>query len=432
MKPDFSPATGVEAQRVWSEVLRPLAVELRGDVRELSLQVVERIRGRFPELFAEPDSFEENRAASEANLRLFCDLVEHGEDPAEVQLPAEAIAYTRETVRRGIPLSAILRSLRLGHAEMTRVLAERLAMRVDVTADLGVATELASAWAFALVDVLSLQAEDAYSLERDRWLRSAAASRAATIDALVEGRDIDAAAASLRLGYELGRSHLAAVAWLDESVEGHDPLAVLEAAVTEFATAIGSGGSLVQPRGLLVADAWLAVADDLAVGAGEDLRLDAATAPGVRLALGGPARGLAGFRASHRQAIQARRVATLMQRRAGTVTSNRRVAISALATHDVEQAREFVAHELGALAADDDVARRLAATLAVYLEEHGSNTRAAKRLGIHENTVRYRIRQAEEMLERPVDERTLDLRVALKLADVVRTAPDDVHSQARG
>lgn len=80
----------------------------------------------------------------------------------------------------------------------------------------------------------------------------------------------------------------------------------------------------------------------------------------------------------------------------------------------------FVARELGALAADDDVSLRLAATLRTFLDENASRSRAAKRLGIHENTVSYRVRQAEEILGRSVDERALDLRVALSLVNVLR------------
>ena len=76
--------------------------------------------------------------------------------------------------------------------------------------------------------------------------------------------------------------------------------------------------------------------------------------------------------------------------------------------------------ELRGLAADDDLTTRLTATLRTYLDEHSSRSRTAKRLGIHENTVSYRIKQAEEILGRSVDQRTLELRVALALAHLVR------------
>ena len=116
-------------------------------------------------------------------------------------------------------------------------------------------------------------------------------------------------------------------------------------------------------------------------------------------------------------------MATLGRRRVGRLTRYGRVALSAF-TGDLDQARVFVERELGELAGDDDVSLRLAATLRAYLDEQASRGRTAKRLGIHENTVSYRIRQAEEILGRGIGERTLDLRVALALVDVVRPGAD--------
>jgi DNA-binding PucR family transcriptional regulator len=113
-------------------------------------------------------------------------------------------------------------------------------------------------------------------------------------------------------------------------------------------------------------------------------------------------------------------MALLAGRRAGSVTRYAAVALAALATNDLEETRAFVTAQLGGLARDDDVALRLAATLRVYLDENASPTRTAKRLGIHENTVANRVRQAEKLLGRPVAEQRLELHVALALAPLVR------------
>ena len=108
----------------------------------------------------------------------------------------------------------------------------------------------------------------------------------------------------------------------------------------------------------------------------------------------------------------------------GGVTRYLDIAVRALATADVDQARAFVARELGPLASRDETNRRLAATVRTYLDENGSRGRAARRLNVHENTVAYRLRQAEEILGRSVDKRTLELRVALAVADLVGEAAD--------
>jgi DNA-binding PucR family transcriptional regulator len=82
----------------------------------------------------------------------------------------------------------------------------------------------------------------------------------------------------------------------------------------------------------------------------------------------------------------------------------------------MELARRFVASELGPLAEQDDDTQRLAATLRVYLEEHASPRRAAQRLGVHENTIKGRVRAINELLGYPAGERVGELLVALRLA----------------
>jgi DNA-binding PucR family transcriptional regulator len=104
-----------------------------------------------------------------------------------------------------------------------------------------------------------------------------------------------------------------------------------------------------------------------------------------------------------------------MRRRPGSVTQYDEVALDALASVGVEHAREFVQSELGQLAASDDHSRRLSATLRVYLEENMSPLRASQRLGVHENTITNRIRAAQELLPRPIERRSCELLVALRL-----------------
>jgi DNA-binding PucR family transcriptional regulator len=92
------------------------------------------------------------------------------------------------------------------------------------------------------------------------------------------------------------------------------------------------------------------------------------------------------------------------------------VALASLITSDAGQAGRFVREELGPVADDSDQMRRLRATLTTFLDEGMRPVRAARRLGIHQNTVLYRIRQAEELLGRPLTERRLELEAALRLA----------------
>ncbi|WP_241004450.1 helix-turn-helix domain-containing protein [Conexibacter sp. SYSU D00693] len=62
----------------------------------------------------------------------------------------------------------------------------------------------------------------------------------------------------------------------------------------------------------------------------------------------------------------------------------------------------------------------MAETLRVYLEEGSSHAAAARRLGVHTNTISYRVQKAAGLLGRPVDSRRLETSAALMLLDVLR------------
>jgi DNA-binding PucR family transcriptional regulator len=105
------------------------------------------------------------------------------------------------------------------------------------------------------------------------------------------------------------------------------------------------------------------------------------------------------------------------------------VELAALLVGDLERTRRFVHERLGALATDDDEHHRLRATLLLYLEENGSRVAAAKRIGVHPNTVANRIRTCREILDRDVGQDQVPLLVALTLAAtlgpaVLKTVPD--------
>jgi DNA-binding PucR family transcriptional regulator len=145
----------------------------------------------------------------------------------------------------------------------------------------------------------------------------------------------------------------------------------------------------------------------------------------LRIAIGRLGRGLDGFRRTHQEALLAKRVASLSERPSLAAVSFGNVALESLLTADVDEARRFVHAELGPLMEDSDASRRLASTLEVFLQEESSFVRTARRLGIHENTVAYRVRRAEELLGHRAAERQLELRAALRLAAFVRGETPD-------
>jgi DNA-binding PucR family transcriptional regulator len=133
--------------------------------------------------------------------------------------------------------------------------------------------------------------------------------------------------------------------------------------------------------------------------------------------VGGIGYGLDGFIQSHRQARDGRRMSAVFSNPSGTVARYHDVALSALLTQDLSAAGQFVKRELGELSLDTERSRRLRTTLVAFFEEGMSWGRTAERLGVHQNTVMYRVQQAKDLLGRELTDRRLELEVALRLAD---------------
>lgn len=328
--------------------------------------------------------------------------------------PAEAIAWSHELVHRGVPLPALLRAYRLGHG-----LAER---RLEEAAtELGMEPEIRwrmlariSHYLFAYVDVICTDLVNDYEQERAQWIRGAAAARAELVGAIVERHPVDARAASEKLRYDVARRHMALIVWADPPRAGQ-PAGSLESEATALAAALGGGPVLTVPIGERVVWAWTS-GDHLADDPNATRHR---MGEGVRAAIGTCREGPAGMADSHDEALVARRVAELRAVRPGAVVGYRAADLTALLTADPVEAVRFTEAELGELLADSDAAARLRATLRVYLEENLSPARTARRLGIHQNTVVYRVKRTEELLGHAIEQRRLRLEVALRLSEMI-------------
>jgi DNA-binding PucR family transcriptional regulator len=154
---------------------------------------------------------------------------------------------------------------------------------------------------------------------------------------------------------------------------------------------------------------WVWVAGD-AGPRPEDVQAALGAVPGIRVALGPTAAGLAGFRRSHLDALATQR---LMHRspqlRLATYAD---VQVVALATADEERAHEFVSRTLGDLAT---APAELRDTLRVYLNEGSNAAQTSRALFTHRNTVLTRLRRAQELLPDPLEGRVLQVALALEI-----------------
>ncbi|MEV5647602.1 helix-turn-helix domain-containing protein [Nocardia sp. NPDC052254] len=429
-------ASSVEVRQWMADFV---AETLRGNTLEqlvarLDAQVVDRV----PELVDQ-----DLRRDLEASTRAHALAVLGGltQDTLDYAVPQQAHAFARTLAQRGYDLRVLLRVYHVGQEAaldyMTDVIEERrLPDRFERVALLRM-FERSTRWVNTSVEVLT----DTYTRERERGLRAALNQRTEIVRALLSGEDPDPDHASARLGFRLAQRQVAAVLWTDaeapgraappvpgdidgeyaaahpiggpDSDGGNDELGLLERTAVRMAHALGGGGILTVPAGSSALWAWLPVdSDSVAVPT------KTVVAAPVRIALGVPGVGTAGFRQSHREAIAARQVAERAVIDMGRVVSYAQVEPAYLAGADAPAMRALIRRELGPLAGPGANSARLRETLLAYLRSHRSPEGAAAQLGVHKNTVRYRIQRIEELLARRIDECGLRLELALECAAI--------------
>ncbi|HEX3197755.1 MAG TPA: helix-turn-helix domain-containing protein [Propionibacteriaceae bacterium] len=132
----------------------------------------------------------------------------------------------------------------------------------------------------------------------------------------------------------------------------------------------------------------------------------------LRVAVGAPGYVLDGFRQTHAQAERTQDL-VLAARPGARVTTFADVGAIALICADIDAVRSWVWGTLADLAVDDESHAGLRNTLQVFLRA-GTYTATAEQLALHENSVQYRIRKAEEALGGRIDDGRADLELALR------------------
>ncbi len=140
---------------------------------------------------------------------------------------------------------------------------------------------------------------------------------------------------------------------------------------------------------------------------------------GVVCACGEPARGIAGWRRTHRQAQAALSVAL---RRPRPVTRYAEVALLASALGDEALAGALVQAYIAPLEGPGDRGAVLCETLRAYLRAQRSPSAAAAALSVARTTVENRLRTIEERLGRSLYEGCSELEIALALQELGITA----------
>ncbi|MDQ1488386.1 MAG: hypothetical protein QOD57_1555 [Actinomycetota bacterium] len=402
-----------------------------GDVNTVVAEVARGIDARLPELTAQmtewfteviPEFRHDEAvrqlmiASTSSNLVAIVDMLAHAIPLESISVPSAAAEYARRFAQHDLSLEALLRAYRLGEHRFGQWALDVLGGlhhvgTAEALAAMSELTERVSCYVDQVIEGLI----DIYGTERRRWNSRTGAARAAQVRAVLENEGLADSSAQELLGVPLGVWHQAAIVWVPAGTP--DPGAALQAGNRLLNDISGR-----TPLTVLTDDqtmwAWLSSPARPTLD-GERLRSQLAAQPALRVALGAPGHGLAGFRASLREAARARRVAETATAPADQLVEFDTVAVAALITDHPDDLRNWTARVLGGLAAGDAGTAELRKTVQVFLQHGGSFTEAAARLHLHKNTVHYRVKKAEQIRGRPLADDRLDVEVALLVCDTL-------------
>jgi hypothetical protein len=396
-----------------AELMADVAAAVSRRVAAVSGDVYEVILREIPELHDDKPVLALLASSVDSNVGTLLQIMQHRIDLTAVQAPAAAAEYARRLAQRGTPLTALLRAYRVGHACFSNWVLTELARQADDAEKISAATMFMSKIVAGYIDQTSEEMVAAYTRERENWLRNRSAARAARIRDLVSGERIDVGAAEATLGYRLRQYHVGLVCWAGDAASPADEITRLEHAISHVAGKAGcSGDPVFLPHDESSAWAWLplGIRDTFDAAAASTAGVD----DDIHFAFGDPAKGIEGFRLTHRQAIAAQAVALAAGSPAPRAVVFGEVAPVAMMLGAPELLRAWVLSTLAGLATDDEHHARLRDTLLVFLQNGGSYKSTAEQLMLHKNTVQYRIRRAEESLGRPVGQNRHDVELALR------------------
>jgi PucR C-terminal helix-turn-helix domain/GGDEF-like domain len=396
------------------ELLAAVAASLSGRLAEITQDVTGYLAASIEQLRGDTAILGILRASVTENIAAVFHVFEHGMPVDNIEAPPAAIEYARRLSQRGVPAGALIRAYRVGHERFLQWCLDELARQGRevplVVAAARRMVELSSGY----IDRVTEQVFAVHEHERDRWLLTQTAMRSGRVRALLEDKRVDVGTIEAELGYRLRQNHVGLIAWDPDPAPGAAGLTRLERLVATAAQALACpGGPLLVPRDEASVWAWLPLGRhvnlrwELLHKAVDDA--DSST----RLAAGAPASGVEGFRQTHHQARLAQELALIAGPAGPRMTAFAQTGPAALLCADLSTTRAWVHTTLGALAIDDEPRARLRETARVFLSTGGSFTATAEQLMLHKNTVHYRIRRAEEIRGRPLQESRLDVELAL-------------------
>jgi DNA-binding PucR family transcriptional regulator len=351
-----------------------------------------------------------------AIVELVLVMIEHAVPADRTEPPVVALEFARLMADRGHALEDLLRSYRLGHAYITRTLADAIMELTKDPVEQVQGVRETERFLFAFADVLSSKVGAAFIDQRQRVHRRTASMRRDVVRALLAGDDVDITRAEQSLGHSLTGPQLAFICWSDGDT------AALQRAAAAMQGVLNAPRPVLLPSDDCTLSGWF----DMSRADRSQTEIIAkavgTAAPNAHVAIGPILPGLNGFRRSRAGAERARRVVGLSAKQPPTLTEWTSIALVDALSADLDAARELVRTELGALNRPGDHIGMLRLTARAFVEAGFSYAAAASSLHIHRNTALQRVKKAQALRGRPLSERPTELLAALALVDAIGPA----------
>ncbi|MBX7444615.1 MULTISPECIES: CdaR family transcriptional regulator [unclassified Arthrobacter] len=326
-------------------------------------------------------------------------------------------AFATVQAKLVIPQTLLQRSYRVAFFQIWSAWSARLdaaAKRLNVERDDALAAQCdLSVLIFAYQDQVASEVADIYASDYDLLSQSRGHLRQRIVrDLLAEATQAIPPSDAAILGYPLQANHVAIIL---PSTKEADCGSIREALRKQ----LPGIQTLVQPRSLQSVTMWAGYPRAWSQKQQGKL-VEALQGASVMASFSRAHQGMEGFRQAYREAIAVESVREGWQDNdAPRLLSYENVALEILLLRDVPAAAGFVAAELGPLSEPTPEAERLRQTLALWLDLN-SHVSTAEKLGVHEHTVRNRLKRIDDLLGQPWQTRRTELRVALRLLRMVR------------
>lgn len=356
------------------------------------------------------------------NVEVIVSMLIEQRDATELPPVPAATNYAVILARNNVSGSALRRAYHIGSDHL---LSHMFDLVNDLDCDPGEKLRLfhyLAGWLYKYVDAITRTVMAAYDQELYRSRADTAHTAAAYVDRVLSKQDMDPHEFRTATGYRLDQVHVGGLMWIADTGAAADQTEILTSLAHRIVER--TGGSTIPLTTAIDRTSvrvWFGRNKNVAPITADEIMATVDTVVGARVALGSPAPGPAGFRTTMTQAEQIRIIPRVSQAFGAHVVSyvDEAIPMIALSATDIDSTQEWVRQVLGRLALDSESAERQRATLQAYFGCAGNITETARALVMHRNSVKYRLDRAQEELGHGLLERTLETRIALKIADVL-------------